>query len=242
MKTIAYVALLYGKDFLSEAIRSVLGAVDEVWVLYSPVGSHGHHTGAVCPDHMNDLYEIARKASGDKFRWFASTWSHEGAQRDAIYTLVPDADIILTLDADEVWVDGAAQAAIDTLIESGARHLLMPLYHYWRSFTRCNVSDGASPSRIVNVHGEGVLQYGPKVIHHFGYAQRSEIVEYKQAVHGHKADWRADWFATRWQTNAQVDVHPTNTDFWTPVVVDPYTLGLPAWMQDHPFAALQVIP
>src|SRR5574342_223323 len=110
MKTDAYTALLYGSDYLAYAIRSVIDYVDEYHVIYdaSGSGSHGSKTDRTCPDSRETLYALADGAAGHKLRWHDGTWPYEGAQRDAIHEYAPDADVILVLDADEVWPYGDA--------------------------------------------------------------------------------------------------------------------------------------
>lgn len=240
MKIISFTALHYGMDYLRDALLSVLDVVDEAWVLYSPIGSHGHRTDTPCPEHMADLYRLACETAGDKLRWYAGTWDYEGSQRDAIYQLAPDADIVLTLDADEVWPEGLAAAAIAELQGSGARYGRMALIHFWRSFGRAVLDDAAAPVRIVNKHGEGETTLEGKLLH-FGYAQNSAVVRYKIETHGHKGEWRAEWWAERWVPNAQRDVHPTGIDYWNPEAYDPTPLLTPS-LHTHPYRTLEVIP
>jgi hypothetical protein len=84
MKVISYTALHYGRDYLAAAIRSVIDHVDEHWILYSPIGSHGHRTDVPCPDTRDELYAKAELAAGSKLRWHDGEWAHEGlaARRD----------------------------------------------------------------------------------------------------------------------------------------------------------------
>lgn len=252
MKTIAYTALHYGKDYLASAIRSVIDAVDEHHVLYTPTGSHGHASAIPCPESREELYEIARKAAGDKFHWHEGAWSWEGQQRDAIHTLVPDADVVLVVDADEVWSEGLATSSIHQYELSRAdRHIWyykrirIPMIHAWRSFNRWVLHDPAFPERVIypNADGNEKDTRGTGMIFHFGYAQRPEIVEYKQHVHGHKSEWRrdVDWFRDKFMANAQHDCHPVGSDYWNPEQVDPFALGLPEWMREHPYANLKLI-
>lgn len=256
MKVVAYTALHYGRDYLAAAIRSVIDAVDEYWVLYSAVGSHGHRSGIPCPETKDELYAIARDAAGTKLRWRSSEWAHEGLQRDSIHQYVPDADVILTLDADEVWQSETVdwfltlyrQSIEDPRLVVNARRCRVPMIHAWRSFNRWVLHDPAFPARVLfprNASG-GEMEWTAPVppIFHFGYAQRSEIVEYKQHVHGHKGEWRrdVDWFRDRFMANAQHDCHPVGSEWWNPEQVDPYKLGLPEWMRNHSYAALDVIP
>lgn len=243
MKAISVTALHYGLSYLEYAVRSVIDAVDECWFLYSPTGSHGHSSDVQCPEHAAELYEVARKAAGDKFRWYMGSpgqWRHEGEQREFIFQLAPDADVYLTLDADEVWPDGFAQLAIEDIQRRGVKEYKLPLIHFWRSFHRAVVDDGAAPTRLFMPKGEDVHIEALKLLH-FGYAQSTAIVEYKQHVHGHKGEWRQDWFDTKWLPNAQVDVHPTNMNYWNPVEIDDANVLL-AEMRDHPYFDLGVIP
>ena len=240
MKIISYTPLHYGADYLADAIRSVYDVVNEVWILYTPTGSHGHRTSAVCPDTRADLQTIAERAAGHKLRWFEGEWPYEGAQRDTIFKLAPDADVVLALDADELWLE--PQKAIDQALAGEARSWRVPMVHFWRSFYRAVINDHAYPHRVIipkRANGEAYCDTRP--IAHMGYAQRSPLVEYKQQTHGHKAEWRPEWFTTKWQTNSLIDVHPTCVDYWFPQPVDPWAY-LPAWMQFHEYAGLEVIP
>lgn len=246
MKVIAYTALHYGRDYLASAIRSVIDAVDEYHTIYTPVGSHGHRSERPCPETREELYEIARAASGSKFHWHEGTWAYEGQQRDTINTLVPDADVILVLDADEVWSEGLAGAMIQLAsLNPHIRRWRVPFVHYWRSFHRCVLHDPAFPERVIRPSADAGGATSPSTlpIHHFGYAQRPEIVEYKQHVHGHRGEWRrdVDWFNERFMANAQHDCHPVGSDYWNPEAVDPFALGLPDWMRGHEYAGMGVI-
>lgn len=249
MKTIAYTALHYGRDYLASAIRSVIDAVDEYHVIYTPIGSHGHRSDIPCPESREELYEIARQASGNKFNWHEGYWAWEGQQRDSIMQFAPDADVILVLDADEIWSTGLAQYMANAgaiAAHFNTTRFRLPMIHYWRSFHRAVIHDPAFPERVIFPKvkgGQTLTASGTDLIHHFGYAQRPEIVEYKQHVHGHKGEWRrdVDWFRDRFMANVQHDCHPVGSEYWQPEQVDPYALGLPEWMKDHPFAKMEVI-
>lgn len=244
MKTIAYCALLYGADYLSYAIRSVIDAVDEFWVLYTPVGSHGARTQTPCPDRMEDLREIAQTAAGNKLRWVESTlWAQEYQQRGAIHLLVPDADVVLVVDADEVFEDGFAQAAIDFAWQTQARTVRLPFWHLWRSFRRGFMHDPAFPERVIvpKAAGASVTMPTDQHVWHFGYAQRDEIVAYKLLTHGHRAEFRhdVDWLRDIFMTNRQTDCHPVGSEWWNCEDMD--MSRLPRVLADHPFRELDVI-
>lgn len=249
MKIVAYSKILYGTEYLSYAIRSIIDAVDEYWVLYTPTPSYGYTTARPCPDKMSDLYHIAQAAAGRKFNWFNGTpgqWQSEGAHGDAIRQLTT-ADVYVTLDHDEIWADGLLKAAIDYAVETDAYTVRLPMVHLWRSFWRGMADDPAFPERVKYMHGErskDVTLHEHGRIFHFGYAQRCELVEYKQWTHGHRSEWRRDdWFNTKYAANASEDVHPVNLNGWWNVKdINPFALGLPAWMMEHPYARLEVTP
>lgn len=250
MKVIGYVALHYGRDYLGYAIRSVIDHIDELHVLYSAVGSHGHQAHIPCPETRDELYAIAEGAAGGKLRWHDGTWAHEGYQRDSIHQYAPDADVILVLDADEIWPEGLVA---NVLNYAGAvtnsippfRTLRLPMIHMWRSFYRAILHDPAFPTRVIFPHiaekyGEQTWGRADPIVH-LGYAQRPEIVEYKQHTHGHRGEWRQDdWFNTVFMANAQTNCHPVGSEYWQPEPVNPLDY-MPGWMSEHPYYGLQVI-
>jgi hypothetical protein len=248
MKTIAYSCLHYGTDFLGAAIRSIIDHVDEYYVLYAAQGSHGSRTTLSCPDSREDLLKIARSQAGSKLFWIDGDWRYEHEQREAIHQLVPDADVVLVLDCDEIWGWNnsipLAQAVIAT--PARIREIRLPMVHFWRSFYRCVIRDPAYPTRVIYPQNPaGSETWGsPHLgrINHMGYAQRPEIVHYKQHTHGHHAEWRKDidWYRERFLANAQQDCHPVGSEWWDPEAVNPLDY-LPAWMDDHPYFDMDVI-
>lgn len=245
MKIVAYTALHYGRDYLRWAIRSVIDYVDEYVVLYSAVGSHGHKANSPCPETREELMRIASDAAKGKLAWYDGSWSHEGEQRDTIHDIAPQADAVIVLDADEIWPYAAMiPAAIEFGIRSRRGRLRLPMVHFWRSFHRAVLHDPAFPVRILLPKiGNEAATYHTAPIAHMGYAQRTEIVDYKQLTHGHRGEWRRDidWFRERYLANAKTDCHPVGSEYWNPEPVE-YRTYLPAWMEDHPYATLEVIP
>lgn len=243
-KVAAYTALHYGREYLADAIRSIISDVDEYHVLYSPVGSHSVRTDAPCPETRDELFKIAHTEAGDKLRWTDGDWRFEGQQRDSIYRAT-DADVIVTLDADEVWCPGLLRAVLKYGEHATVSDLTIPMWHYWRSLKRVVKDDPAFPVRVRFLPlQKGVATYQIPAwcpdsfrIHHMGYAQSTQIVEYKQKVHGHISEWRADWFETKWKPNAQVDVHPVMFNRWNPEPCD-----VPEFLRGHPYANLEVVP
>lgn len=257
MKVVGFTALHYGKDYLAYAIRSIIDHIDEYHVAYTAIGSHGHRTQIPCPETRDELYAIASAAAGNKLHWHEGEWPYEGAQRDSIHEYAPDADAIIVCDADEIWPDGMVQKAISRTIQYPTiKQFRAEMCHFWRSFYRCILHDPSYPIRVINPRGtddkvfyidahrkdyiEGVDHR--LMIAHLGYAQRPEIVQYKQLTHGHRNEWRkdVDWFADKYLANAQTDTHPVGSEYWNPERVDPLDY-MPRWMQEHPYYHMQVI-
>lgn len=246
-KIVAYTALHYGKSYLASAIRSVIDTVDEWWILYSDVGSHGTRTDIPCPDTREELLAIAQAAAGSKLGWVDGRWGRETDQRSMIHELAPDADVILVVDSDEIWPDGLASRIVADYEKQAnwygvIRHLQIPMIHYWRSFYRAIVHDPAAPVRVIFPkveQGNGSLAAR---INHFGYAQPPDIIRYKLQTHGHIHEFRrdVDWFNDVFMANRQTDCHPIGSEWWNPETVNPWDY-LPVWMQEHPFANLEVI-
>lgn len=246
MKTIAYTALHYGKDYLGYAIQSVIDYVDEYWVLYSTIGSHGFRTNTPCPDTREELYWIAQQVAGDKLHWVDGTWAHEGLQRDSITEHCPDADAIIVLDADEVWSEPLIRdIVLFAKLDATYRTYRVPIIHYWRSFYRAILFDPAYPVRLILPKipdGVDTFTTSGWNINHMGYAQRPEIVQYKLLTHGHRNELRTDcdWFRDKFMTNAQHDCHPVGSDYWQPEPVNPWRF-MPAFMRSHPFSEMKII-
>jgi hypothetical protein len=151
-KTIAYIALHYGKAYLAAAIQSVIDVVDEVFVLYAPEGSHGYRTDQPNPDRYDELKAQAMIGAGSKLRWFDGHWNAEHEQRNSILRLAPRAETILVLDADEIWAEGLAEFAVEQATSPFNAHVRfwrVPIIHYWRSFYRCVIDDPAFPTRVI---------------------------------------------------------------------------------------------
>lgn len=248
MRVISLTVLHYGSDYLQQALRSVHDSVDAQYVLYTPVGSFGHRTDLPCPDTRDQLAQLSIEGAGHKLRWHEGVYTAEWQHRDKIYELEPDADVILITDADEVWQEGLAEDVIKHF-EAHPTHRTVRILtsHFWRSWWRGIPNDGMhaehahAPKReLIDDNLRHPLESDKRILH-FGYAQRLDIMQYKQHTHGHKPEWRANWFEEKVLANAQEDVHPCIWGCWNPVGVDPYALGLPEWMRTHPYAELEVI-
>jgi len=244
MKTAAFTALHYGMDYLEYAIRSVAPFVDEWLFAYSPVGSHGYKTSVPCPETEAQLKASAlRGLEGLPYQWWTADWPHEGYQRDSVYSHT-DADLIIVVDADEVWQTGAVEAAIEHGEQMTVKHGRVPFVHFWRSFNYI-CKDGSWPIRLLRpALPVGDYYAGVDPVLHFGYAQPETIQVYKWFIHGHKGELRLGWHDRKYkywtpQDGPHHDLHPTNTGFWNTESYD--RGGLPELMYGHPFYDMEII-
>ena len=240
----AVICLHMGKDYLPYAIRSVMDEVDEIFVMYSPVPNHGtFHSPIPCPESRSDLIEAAYSIVPEKTRWFDyDHWRSEGEQFQAAWPHTT-ADVIVKLDADEIWAPGLLADAIAHGIEQKAREIRVPLRHYWRSFYKAFTDDPAAPGRIyLREFNTGETTFATSDtryrIQHFGYAMTLDITRYKMGIHGHKPEFpNPNWFDEVFAPNRQTDCHPIGSDYWqVPSDVVP-----PDFLMDHPFAKLTLI-
>lgn len=255
MKRVAVYVLHYGSEYLAWSIRSVQDAVDEILVVYTDRPSFGHDTNLICPDTEDDLKREANRFLTKPLVWRSGRWPSEGAHRDEAVRIAQErgADQVLVVDADELWAPGAAQAALEVSAKFiQTRNVLVRFTHFWRScWWVCE--DPCMPVRILNFGGassQEVFYLTPQEfpVLHFGYAQSSRLVRYKESCHGHKAEWRQGWFESKfnpWTPQSGIkDVHPTcERDFWVPKPV-PQNLApiVSNLLHDHPYLNLEVIP
>lgn len=246
MKIAAFTALHYGLDYIEAAVSSVAPYVDEWLVAYSPEGSHGTRVRVKCPENEYSLHKMVTKTLeryGKPLKWWSGLYPHEGAQRDSAFEHT-DADLIIVVDADEVWQDGAVQEVIQQAQANPVHWGHVPFMHFWRSFSWV-CKDAAWPVRVIRPKvAAGEAYYGCAPVLHFGYARRLDAVEYKIRVHGHRGEWRPEWFLSKFapwtpQRGPMADLHPTNTDFWT---AEPFAKEqLPQVLRRHPYYDLEVI-
>ena len=241
MKTVAFCALHYGATFLEASIRSVIDAVDQYVIVYTPAGSHGTRTSLPNPDTREELMRIANRAAGSKLAWYEGEFYAENQHRDTIFQVAPDADLIVVVDSDEVWKRDDLDTLISTATKGEARNYLAYEMAFWRSFYRAMPDKLCAPVRAINTRVPSGDQHVDVFFAHFGYAQPTAYIEYKMSLHGHRADWRPEWFAEKWQANAQTDLHPTNRDFWNARPVNPFDY-VPEFMKWHPLFDCEVIP
>lgn len=244
---IAYYALHYGKEYLAHSVRSVQGAVDEIHMLYTARPSFGVSTDAKNPDSLEELKREAHRFAEKPIIWHQADWDSEGQHRDTILAVarVRKASVIATVDADELWDTETLSRCLDYVEQTpkpGVGRYRASFLHFWRSLDYV-CRDPCMPERVIDVRSfPGTIDYLPaeiqtKPVYHFGYAQSDALMQYKWKIHGHQADLRPAWvdrFLT-WQPG-EMDVHPTNLNFWNPERIDDASREVvQRLLGDHPY-------
>lgn len=264
MKVVAYTILHYGAEYLRWAVRSV-GQVDEVHIHYGAEPSCGRQAVSPCPESRAQLYAEAERGIEDVraregraplLRWFDSPPRRYGQHSEyaEAEAMRAGADVIVNIDADEVFAPNALREAIQVVrarrgTREQALYYRVPFVHFFRSLYWAS-TDPAMPQRLVDAHApphvprHGGIGLQVPVLH-FGYAQSARIVRYKWEIHNHFAEMRPGWFERvflPWQPG-QRDVHPTSVDYWHPKPA--HSELIDELLADHPYRSLgpnEVIP
>lgn len=236
-KTICYVPLHYGKEYLRESLMSVINHVDKIVVVYTETPSYGHGTSVECPEKEMELFDIAMDVCKEKLVWRKEKFHMEGEHRGFIYNFTDGYDLVLAVDADEVYKEDELVKALQLAYEGDKKFYGIAGYlNFWKSFSYV-LTDGFTPIRITNLKnksGEGVV---PCTIYHFSCAQSSVIMDYKYCIHGHKNELRDNWLQNiyyKWTPENQFKfLHPTSVDIWGEV--QPFDKNtLPESLKNHP--------
>lgn len=234
MKVVAYTPLYYGKEYLKYAVQSVADFVDRHIILYTPRPSYGHGTDLICPDTEEQLRECVREFP--HIEWHSGVYHNEGQHRGAIQGYLSGEDILLPIDADEVWHPVALDACIRTVYNYNhpREWRVTGMVHLWRSFNWA-CTDQMAPVRLVDLRHSGGENHIHCRIYHFGYAQSIETARYKWAIHGHKSELRTNWLEEKfinWEPGIE-DVHPTCKGVWSP---KPFRKEhMPLFLRFHPY-------
>jgi len=246
MKIVAYCGLHYGREWLKWAIRSVEPLVDEYHIFYTPHPSHGSITNTKLPDGES-RDELKAIADGfDIVVWHdVDQFWQEGTHRDYCvnYLTQQGADLIVWNDSDEVWDLDVLSEALDFAWENDARDYRTHALHFW-----CGVNwvcrDACMPVRIIKPSGKGDGYIPGMGFYHFGYAQSTILVLYKSKIHGHRAEFRRNWYPIyrdwKFGKKHKCGVHPTNgcddktgKPFWRP---EPFNrFDVEHLIGDHPY-------
>jgi hypothetical protein len=246
-KILAYTVLHYGAQWLEFALRSVQDLVDEHHIFYTPHPSHGTRTRKSLPEgeDRQTLHSIsymmgAKWHDTDQFRY-------EGKQRDYCvkYLAENGANMIVVVDADEVWDIDVLSNAIDFAFDGDARDYGVHAIHFWRGVNWVCYDD-CMPIRLIKPYLFLGTSYCPgRGFYHMGYAQSEMLIQYKMTIHGHRSELRKNWYPIfrDWkgpEDTPECGVHPTNEcddktgkPFWVPVPFDRYDLI--DLIGDHPY-------
>lgn len=251
-KIYSYTICLYGRDYLQYALRSISPLVDRSYIFYTSHPSHGHSSEIMPPESRDELMASIPADEWDKITWIdTEKFYYEGPQRDyAVSKLIQDgADIILPIDYDEVWESSVLEKVVKEVWDRNiSRNWLCNMYHLWKSFSWACEDDGW-PVRVIDTRrtiGNSYIsptEFGK--IFHFGYAITDKIMSYKISIHGHKDEWRPDWYETKWKQWPPIDdCHPTNgrksngEGWWNPKPFDknllPKVMGSHKWWAVEP--------
>ncbi len=241
---VGFICLHYGKDYLGYAIKAVYDLLDEIFIAYSPVPSHGHESSMSCPDSRDQLKNAAFMFGDpqNKIKWYEGTWGREGDHRDEVFKRYPNASLICVIDSDEIWDPNVFSNITDHCLKHTARNFKQRLVTPWRSFNWL-CKDEMMPDRFYKPKQQGTL-YVPSelgVYYHMGYAIREELMNYKLSCHGHKNELKNDWFNNvfmKWPERKE-DLHPTCDNIWHAKPFDKNEL--PNVLRDHPYWNLEVI-
>ena len=239
IKVLGFMTLFYGREYLRESLLSVRDHVDKMVIAYTRTPSHGHHTDAVNPDSMEEMFKIAYEVLGDKLYFdVADNYHNESQHRNRRYAFSEGFDLILTIDPDEVFKEEDIQPALNYALVSPERYFGIKGYiNFWRNFDHVCL-DGFRPIRIENLRNQNTLQNieCPLTIYHFSTCQSEAIMRYKYKVFGHASEIKPNWldgthYAWTPENDIQ-DIHPVSYNLWNTIKFDKTTL--PEYLKAHP--------
>lgn len=238
MRTLGFLTIHYGKEYLRESLLSIRDHVEEMLVAYSKYPSHGQRVKQDCPDTEEEIFLICQEVLGEKLIWRRSdSYVNESHHRDMRYKHSSGYDLILTIDADEVFKEADIAGALQYAFNNKERYYGIKGYvNFWRSFNFA-CYDGFRPIRIENLHASNQLQNleCPLTIYHFSTCQSEPVLRYKMKAFGHASEMRRNWFEEKyyaWRPDNQIqDIHPVSLNLWNAVPFDRFLL--PKYLQKH---------
>ena len=237
MRVIGYMPIHYGKEYLRESLESVIDLCDKFVILYTPSPSYSFTTPIQCPESEEELKAIADDVCGDKLTWHSKYYTGEGEHRNEIYKFAMGFDLILAVDADEVFHTEQLRKGLEIAYKGVHRNYGIKGYiNLWRSFDYA-CYDGFLPIRVINLHNHHKDMSSLEVtIWHFSTCQSKKIMDYKYEIHGHKDELRSNWLEdihNTWKPDNQFDdVHPVAFGIWNPIEYDKELM--PKSLRNHP--------
>lgn len=238
MRVLGFLTIHYGVEYLEASLLSIKNHVEKMVVSYSVNGSHGFRSSELCPDFEVDIFEICNQVLGDKLIWNrADGYHNEGAHRAVKYHYSDGYDLILTIDADEVFKEEDVPRALQYAYQHPERFYGIKGYvNFWRSFNYA-CYDGFRPIRIENLNSNSRAQNleCPLTIYHFSTAQSEPVMRYKYKVFGHSSEIKENWLDGthyRWTPdNNFADLHCVSIGLWNTESFDKTTL--PESLKNH---------
>lgn len=235
MKTLAYIPLFYGREYLEACITSIDPHVDKILILYTSNPSYGQNRGMHLHETRQELYDIAHGAS-DKIQWVEiPPTGQENKHREMVFKYADGYDLIMAVDADEIFTD--VEAMKEAAYATGARQINVAgsqWQHFYRSFNEVH-RDGFAPTRFHCVNSTtqaATIHCGQ--IYHMGYAQSEAITEFKISVHGHRSIL-GSWFKNKWLNytkGSTTHLHPDSQTVW--IETEPFDkTTLPEVLKNH---------
>lgn len=222
-KVLGFMTLFYGREYLFASLMSVREHVDKMHIAYTANPSHGFNTDQKCPDSEEEMKHIAMEVMGDKLIWDrAENYPSEAHHRNMRYKHSTGFDVIMTIDADEVFKEDEIPAAIEYASNMTERYAGIKGYiNFYRSFSHV-CKDSFRPIRFEKLNAGNQLQNleCPLTIYHFSTAQREEIMRFKYKIFGHASEIKKDWlektyFAWTPEKNEEIEwLHPTSVTIW----------------------------
>lgn len=240
MKVLGFCPIYYGIEYLAESLGSIVNHCDKVVVAYTHNPSHGHNTSIKCPDTREEIYSIASHVLGDKLIWDEQhSYPAENSHRNQIHKYSHGYDLILSIDADEVYKEEDLKLALEYAFKNGSRYYGLKGYiNFWKSFNHA-CYDGFRPIRIENLHNINQSQdlNCPLTVYHFSTAQSEKIMRFKYSIFGHANEIKPNWldqtyFGWDKENNYLTDVHCVAYNIWNPSPFDKNIL--PESLKNHP--------
>ena len=237
MKVIGFMTIHYGIEYLKESLTSIKEHCEKIVIAYTETPSHGFGTTEVCPDSKLDIKLICEQVLGDKLIWDEVTYGAENYHRNHIHQYSKEFDLVLTIDADEVFEPSTITKALEYAYNNPERYYGIDGYiNFWRSFNYA-CYDGFRPIRIENLKSNNNHQNlnCPLTIYHFSTAQSEPVMRYKYKIFGHASEIKTDWLDNihyAWTPkNNFGDLHPVSIALWNAV---PYAKhNMPEFLKQH---------
>lgn len=238
MKVLGFIGIHYGVEYLEACLKSVVNHVDMMVVAYSKNPSHGVGCNEKCPDDESEIIKICQNVLGGKLIYISrDSFSNEGEHRNMRYAYSNGYDLILTIDADEVYKEDELPNALNYAYTNKERYYGINGYvNFWRSFDFA-CYDGFRPIRIENLNVSNQLQNlsCPLTVYHFSTCQSQYMMRYKYRVFGHATEVRPQWLDNiyyKWTPeNNFGDLHVVAIGLWNATSFDKTTL--PSYLKEH---------